>query len=204
MLRFLAQLISVVCHPLFVPLYAVLILLKADPFLFGVPFSYDFIFILRTVLLNAIFFPLVAVVLMRSLNFIESYELPDRQQRIFVYIPTIIFYGWTYTVFLKSEYHEALGDIMLGASLAVSAALVINALYAKISMHTLGMGGLMAIALFVSRNMAKFDMSGVLMLVVLAAGAVGTARLLLQSHTYAEVYYGYMIGFLCMALPLIF
>lgn len=204
MLRFLAQFISVVCHPLFVPLYAILILLNADPFLFGEPLSYDFMFILRTVVLNALFFPLITVMLMRGLNFIDSYEIPDRRQRILVYIPTIIFYSWTYTVFLKSEYHVAVGNIMLGATLAVSLALVINALYAKISMHTLGMGGLMAVALFVSRNIAKFDLSGTLMLVILVAGAVGTARLLLRSHTYAEVYYGYITGFLSMAIPFIF
>lgn len=197
---FLARLVSVIFHPLFVPLYAVLYLFAGNPFLFGSEIG----FAVRTIILNCIFFPLIAVLLMKALGIIESLELPSRQDRILAYIPVCVCLIWACTVLYKEAHIEALSDVMIGVCIALSIAFVVNSVYAKISMHTLGMGGLVAIALFSTQNIAIADTSYWLMAIILLAGMVGTARLLLKAHTLPEIYYGYFFGFMSCAFPLIF
>ena len=91
---------------------------------------------------------------------------------------------------------------MLGASISVSLALVIHSVYQRVSWHSLGMGGLVAIALHAAQTIARTDMSLGLAAIILAAGLTGTARLWLGKHTPYEVGRGYLFGFLCMTIAL--
>jgi len=75
--------------------------------------------------------------------------------------------------------------------------LVVTSVFSKISLHTIGMGGLFAIALF-SVNIAVKDVSLILFLTIFIAGLVGTARMYLDAHNLKEVYNGYLVGFLSM------
>lgn len=202
-MRLFFQICSIILHPIFVPLYAVMLLQYANPYMFGVQGTYDYKFILGTVLFNAMFFPLVTMLLMKALGFIDSFELRDRKERIFVLIAACVFYIWTFNVFIRTEYNEVLSDLMLGASIGVSLALVIHAIYQRISWHTLGMGGLVAISIYTARILALTDILPFVALIILGAGLAGTARLGLQAHTPQEIWKGYMYGFLCMAFPLL-
>jgi hypothetical protein len=203
-MRLFFQICSVILHPVFVPLYAVLLLQYANPYKFGIWGTYDYAFILGTILFNAIFFPLVATLLMKALGFIDSLELRERQERIFVLIATCVFYIWTVNVFIRTEYDSILTDLMVGATISVSLALVVHSLYKRISWHTLGMGGLVAISIYIARMLALTDVLPYIALIILAAGLAGTARLGLGAHSPQEVWKGYMYGFLCMSLPLLF
>lgn len=170
--------------------------------MFGFPYSTDQVFILRTILLNAVFFPLITLSLMKALGFIESYQLPDRQQRILVLIAVCVYYIWAFTVFLRTEYHEVLSDLMLGASIGVSLALVVDSVYERISWHTLGMGGLVAISIYTARELSITNILPHVGIIVICAGLAGTARLWLGVHTPQNIWKGYVYGFLCMAIPL--
>ena len=139
---------------------------------------------------------------MRGLGFVKNLEIIDRNERIMLYIPTMVFFFWTYQV-LNKEYHEFLSDVLLGAFLGVAVAFVINAVKDKISAHAIGMGGLFSIAVFASK-LAVYNIAPIIMGVIVLAGIVGTSRLVLNAHTNREVYSGYLVGFLCMSLALIF
>ena len=73
-MRSIAQLLSVVFHPIFVPTYATLLLVWCNPFLFGYILDADSLTILLTVVLYSIVYPLITITLMRMLNFIDSYD----------------------------------------------------------------------------------------------------------------------------------
>jgi len=141
--------------------------------------------------------------LMRLLDFIDNYQLHDRKNRILVFIPTSFFFWWTFMVFLKSDYPEVLSDVMLGATISVCIALLITSVFSKISLHTIGMGGLFAIVLF-SVNIAVKDISLVLFATIFFAGLVGTSRMYLKAHNLQEVYNGYLVGFLSMFFAFVF
>ncbi len=202
-MNFIAQLVSLVFHPLFVPTYSMLFLLWGNPYQFGRLDSYEGLFVLQTVISYSILYPLFVVVLMRLLDFIDNYQLRDRKNRILVFIPTSFFFWWTFIVFLKSDYPEILSDIMLGATISICIALLVTAVFSKISLHTIGMGGLFAIVLF-SVNIAVKDVSLFLFATIFVAGLVGTCRMYLKAHNLQEVYNGYLVGFLSMFFALVF
>ena len=206
----IARFLSFVFHPLFLPTYAILMLLWVSPAYFG-PLSTspaflqtDSFFILRTVLMYSVLYPLFVLVLMKLLGFVDSYEVQDLKQRIVVYIATSFFFTWTYIVFVKSAYPNVLSDIMLGATALLCIAIFFGMLRDKISVHAMGMGAILAIALFVAAKYADYDMTYIIYAVVLIGGLVSSSRLLLKAHQPVEVYNGYLTGFLVQALILIF
>lgn len=200
-MKILAQFFSHLFHPIFIPAYAIYFLVfTCAPAL--LQDSTEVLPLFLNVLINAVFFPLITVILLRALNFIKSIDVAERSERIMVYIPTMMFLFWAYQV-LNKEFHPIFGDVMLGAFLALAVAFVAIAIEDKISAHTIGMGGLFAIVLIATRY-ATVDLSVYLFLTIFIAGAVGTSRLILEAHTHREVYKGYLVGFLCMALALIF
>lgn len=202
-MHYIAQFLSVVFHPVFVPTYAIAFLLYTNPHIFGPWGTPEIIRILLIAILNTIFFPLFAIFLMRQLGFIESFQMKERQQRILVFIPTLVFWTHTFITFSKLDNTPILPDIILGSVIGLSVALVISAVFSKISLHAIGMGGLMATVLLAA-HATYYDLTFHLCGIIILAGLVGSARLALQAHTTREVYNGYMVGFLCMALPLIF
>ena len=84
---------------------------------------------------------------------------------------------------------------MFGVFISSSAALIAN-IYFKISMHAIGMGGLVGIA-FVIMQQNTMLMTWPLSAALLIAGLVCTSRLLISDHTQKEIYAGLLVGFIC-------
>jgi hypothetical protein len=189
----IAKLISVLFHPLFVPIYFVWFLLFVHPLAF-IGFSAMQKFqTLVIVGINLTIFPLVSVLLLKALGFIESIYLKTQKDRIIPYIACGIFFFWAFTVFKEqTKYPIVLVVFILGIFLASSAALLAN-IYFKVSMHAIGMGGLLGIfaILFYNNNLS---MAWPLALVLIISGMVCTARLLFNTHTPKDIYVGLLIG----------
>jgi hypothetical protein len=194
-LRWPAQLLSYLLHPIFIPLYVMLFLLFLHPSYFA-GFSegmkWRSVFILVQ---NAIFYPLFCILLLKGVGFIDSIFLKNQKDRIIPYIAVGIFFFWTYTVFKEQPiYPSVLPAFILGIFLASSAALIAN-IYFKISMHAIGMGGWVGIFLIIA-NTGSMLMSWPLAAVLLLTGLVCTARLIVSDHTPKEIYVGLLVGIL--------
>ncbi len=209
MLRFLAHFFSIICHPIFILTYMLLLLLMINPYEFGVNSIGQNKFLILMVFSSTVFIPGAAILMMRPLGLIESLRLEDRQERIGPYIITGIFYLWIFRNLLgQTNIPVLFKSFVLGATIGLFLAFFIN-LFSKISMHTVGMGGLLAMTLLVMGQassshfwfqlpFAQFEMSltSLLMTVILLSGIVGTARLLLRAHDPQEIYGGYLVGLL--------
>jgi hypothetical protein len=189
----ISKLISVLFHPLFVPIYFVWFLLFIHPLAFIGFSSVQKFQTLVIVCINLTIFPLVSVLLLKALGFIDSIYLKTQKDRIIPYIACGIFFFWAFTVFKEqTKYPIILVVFILGIFLASSAALLAN-IYFKVSMHAIGMGGLLGIfaILFYNNNLS---MAWPLALVLIVSGMVCTARLLLNTHTPKDIYVGLLIG----------
>ncbi len=191
----MARLFTYVFHPLLVPSMCVAFLMYTNPYRFVNESGTLMLFMV----INTVFFPVVCLSLMRLLGFIDSFDVKDRRKRVLPYMAVSFFFIWSYFA-LRTEFrHEILSDIMLGASIAVNVSLFINVLFYKISLHTVGMGGMVALLVFsIMARIPMYDTSLFLFAGILAAGAVGTSRLLLNAHTTREIFGGYSVGFFCM------
>lgn len=194
---------SYIFHPIFVPVYAIWFLVYIHPSAFSGFSEPQKRQVILITLLNLVFFPLLSVVLLKAVGFIDSILLRSRKDRIIPYIVSGIFFFWVYLVFKQqSQYPLLLTAFVLGIFLASSAALLCN-IYFKISMHAIGMGGWLGFFLVIS-NTQTMLMTWPICLVLLIAGLVCAARLLPGSHKPFDIYAGLLVGLLAQFTAAIF
>jgi hypothetical protein len=203
-IRGLAHFFSYVFHPLFIPFYAICFLIFIHPSYFSGFGQYEKYRLLFTAILNTIFFPAFAVLLMKGLGFIKSVFLHTPQDRIGPYLSSMIFYFWTAWVFFKTDMQLALilPSFMTGVFLTTVAGLLSN-IYFKISMHAMGMGGLLGLFLIIMLYNTML-MTWPLCIAILITGLVCTSRLIVSNHTPKEIYWALFIGLFCQLAAAVF
>jgi hypothetical protein len=203
-IRIFAHFFSYVFHPLFIPLYAVAFLVFVHPSYFSGFSLYEKYKILFTTILNSVFFPAFSILLMKGLGFIKSIFLKTQQDRIGPYLSSMIFYFWTAWVFFKFEPRLALilPSFMTGVFITTVVALLSN-IYFKISMHALGMGGLLGLFLIIFSHNTML-MTWPLAIALLITGLVCTSRLIVSDHSSKEIYLGLFFGLLCQVAAAFF
>ena len=106
MKKLLAQIISIVFQPLFMPLYGTVYLIYSNPYLF--PDKYENYQNILRIALNTFFFPAIVVILLAApaIKFVKNINLRNRQERTIPYIATMMFYIWTFYVFLQNDFNS--------------------------------------------------------------------------------------------------
>jgi hypothetical protein len=194
--RFFAHLFSYVFHPLFIPLYVTFFLTFVHTTYFVGYSTGDKIRQLIIVALNMIFYPLITVLLLKGLGFISSVFLKTQRDRIIPYIASGIFFFWTYLVFRNQpEIPTILTSFTFAVFISSSAALMAN-IYFKISMHAIGMGGVLGL-FFVILQQNNMLMTVPLSIAFLLTGLVCTSRLIVSDHSPKEIYTGLALGIVC-------
>lgn len=209
-MRVIAKFFSFVFHPLILMTYLLVLLLVVNPYVFGVNNIRAQTLLILLTFISTFLLPLISISMMKGLGMIASFKMEDPTDRIGPFIVTGIFYMWMYINFKNNaQIPPILTSLLLGATIGLFMAFFIN-IFVKISIHTVGMGGMVAA---VALLMKAFDfetfsihlsplgniemsLNALLMITVLLAGIVGTSRLILQAHRPPEVYMGYAVGIL--------
>jgi hypothetical protein len=189
-----AKLVSVVFHPLFIPVYIAWFLIQVvQVFPAAQPFDRTLL-LLRFVVMYSVF-PLVTILLLRGLGFIKNIYLRTQKERIIPYVACGLYYFWMWYVLRNQpQTPKQLVLFTLAIFVASSAGLMLNS-YFKISMHALAAG--VAVAFMVLMGFLSFtDYGFYISLTLLAAGIVCTARLVNNDHNPFEVYAGLVVGIL--------
>ena len=193
MLRFTFSLFSYVFHPLFIPAYTTLFLLYIHPSYFTGYDTFNKSWLPIRVLYGSVFLPAFTVFLLKQLKFIDSVFLKTQKDRIIPYVACGIYFFWLYLVCRNdSNLPTIMTSFMLGVFLAASAALIAN-IYFKISMHAIGMGGILGLFLLIMQQNTML-MTWPLCLAFLTAGIVCTSRMIVSDHRPKEVYTGLILG----------
>lgn len=201
-MRVAAQIISILFHPLLLPTYTFMYVMYINPYIVGGWASPQMKIAILQVFINSFIFPVLVMVLLKGLGFVDNLELKTREERFVPFIATMIFYVWTYFVFRRSGLPEIFSDIILAATMAIVLAFLTTILYHKISLHAIGMGLVFAFCIN-TFAMSSLNLLPLVFLVVLLSGVVGTARLILQAHQPRELYVGFAVGLLCMNFALL-
>lgn len=198
-LNILAQFFSYVFHPIFIPVYVTWFLTYIHPGYFAGFNTQQKTWIIVRVAYSMVFFPFITVLLLKGLGFSKSIFLKTQQERIIPYIACGIFFFWVYLVFRNQpEIPKILTAFTFGVFLSSSAALLFN-IRMKISMHAIGMGGLIGIFLLVMLYNTML-MGAPLSIALLIAGIVCTSRMIVSDHTQSEIYVGFFVGFICQLI----
>jgi hypothetical protein len=119
-MRLIAQLASIIFHPLLLTSYAAAILIVANPDTFKfLDVNPDML--LFRVVLNTVLLPAISLLLLRGLGFISSITLYDRMDRTIPYVAGMFFYAWTtVSFFMDQGIPDSLRGLLLVTSLGLS------------------------------------------------------------------------------------
>src|SRR5262245_30671348 len=98
-----AKIISFVFHPLFIPLYLAYFIIEINTYQLAGLDDWSRLARLLQVFVNCTFLPLVSVLLIKALKFIDSVYLKTQRDRIIPYIISMIFYFWNWYAFKNNH-----------------------------------------------------------------------------------------------------
>lgn len=191
-----ARIMSMVFTPFYLPLVG-LVALFIFSYMSLLPMAYK-IPTLLTVYIFTILLPSLLIHLYRKLQGWTSKELGRKERRLVPYIISILCY---FGCFFLMEYRNTprVISIILVAALVIQMACAFINIWWKISTHTAAIGGV-AGALVIYSIAFAFNPIWWLSFVLLLAGMVGTARMILRQHTLSQVVAGFFVGFACAIL----
>jgi hypothetical protein len=189
----IAQVISVVFYPLFVPTYAFAILLTMPAYFSAVMPAQAKWLVIGLIFITTCVLPTLIFYLMIKTGIITTKWLSKREDRTLPYIVSIIFFYLAYYMLKRLQISAVYYYFMIGATFLNIIVMGINFLW-KISSHTASIGALAGMLVGISYFLGT-SYFGLIALTILAAGIVGFARLKLQAHTPAQIYTGFLLGF---------
>lgn len=193
----IAKTVSVVFHPLFMPIYGIIIILSA-PTLFGyLPGSIKKL-ILLIVLINNVLLPLSLMPYLRYRNYITSWTIENRRERMIPMFIASILYAATSYIIIRYPVPVFIKTFILGIFI-ISLLLTALNMWWKISLHSAAAGAIAALVLVLSFKMNS-PLLWPLMLVIVSAGLVLSSRLKLNAHSPAEVWSGFFLGYFGLGL----
>lgn len=191
-----ARAISILLHPLWMPAITLALCFGTDPRL-----TFAFAPSGRWLLLGTVFvmtglFPLTSALMMLRNGLISSLDMPYRRERIPAYFMALIYYALCYYLMWRVPNDDLTMSVLFGSVLALLTTLLITLRW-KISAHMVGAGGVIGGLLAVMLLHGAAD-HFVLLAAFLAAGLLGSARLLVSDHTPAQIYAGALLGCGCV------
>jgi hypothetical protein len=144
--------------------------------------------------LFTIVLPILTAIILKQLRVIDSIYMKTTEERKWPFVFTLVWYYMAFQLLAKLYIPQSFLLLMLGAISAIGLSLIITLRW-KVSIHMLGIGGLIGAIIGMSHRF-QFDHSNLIMLLLIFAGLIGFARLKTHSHNYRQVYVGFLLGFL--------
>ncbi len=195
-----AKAFSVLFHPIFIPLYGLLLIYNIPTLLSFMPRELKKV-ILVLVVADNILLPLSIVTLLYSRGTLKTIEAKERNERVLLLAFCLLMYCITAFMLLKMPVASLFKAYFLSVAIVTLASLIISIFY-RISLHSVGIGGLIAlmVCLIMIFNVVSMVYIAVLLLV---SGAVLSSRLFLEEHKPAEVWLGLLTGTVVTGLSLL-
>jgi len=189
-----ALLISVITHPLFVPVAGFIMLNHYNTVSYEGRSLY---LLLLVIIITTVALPSYFIFALKRGGHISGYELDSLKDRR---IPLIFVSGillFNYFLIVRSQLPHPFPLYFLCVSFTSLAAMCISLFY-KISLHAIGIGFLTGLAPVFS-VIGSSDMRWYLIMFLLGGGIVSLSRIVLGAHTRAQIYWGFLLGVLCAA-----
>lgn len=201
--RLAAKIISYIFHPVFVPLYIVLFMVYLHPWIFA---GFSDMDKTRTVMMAALmftFFPIVTVLLLKALKFINTFHLTTQKDRIIPLVACGIWYFWIWYVWRNlPDYPKPAIQLALAIWISASLGLMANIIM-KVSLHAISMGVMLTFILLLAFSQ-PLNFGIYISVTLLITGAVCTSRFIVSDHFPKEIYGGLFVGIISMLAASLF
>jgi hypothetical protein len=192
-----AKVISTAFNPLLMPTYALIILFATNTYFSLLPFEAKKAIFLTT-FISTCLLPLAFIPLFIYQNLIKNIEMQNKKERLVPFSVITILYFLSYFLMNQMGVPPTILKIILAGGI-LTLLIVLITIWWKISVHMAGIGALSA-AVFSFAIILKADFTMFLLISLFIAGILGTARMVLKSHSPSEVYTGFGLGALVLGL----
>lgn len=193
---FTARIMSMIFTPFYLPIVG-LIALFIFSYMSLLPMMYKLVMLAMVYLLSVVA-PSLLIHLYRLCQGWTSHELGRKERRLVPYIISIVCY---FACFFWMEYRNTprVISIIVVVALTIQMICALINIWWKISTHTAAIGGVAGG--LISYSIAfSFNPLWWLCFVLILAGAVGTARMILRQHSLSQVVGGFLVGAACAIL----
>ena len=186
----LSKLISIILHPIFMPLLALHLTLLVLPSL-AFTLSQSLLLIYSILIFSTILLPLVSVFWLIQTGKVGSLEMNNHKERSWPLFKTAIWMSIGYYLLQKLLlYTPILKAELLGAILIVLLSAIISKFW-KISLHLLAIGGLVGV--FIALQIIYGNFLYLILLFIFLSGVLGFARIKQKAHNSAQIYVGFLL-----------
>lgn len=187
----LANFFSIITHPILLPTWLLLIIIEIGLFkTLSINAS------MCIIIVSAITFviPTIIILFLKKFKVIKTLTMERRDDRV---IPILIMATSLYITsrFFNGIYVLGIYNFYLICSTLLCMIVFWVNLFWKISLHSIGWGGFVGILFIYTTILAEIFLPYFIISIVIA-GMVCSARLYLKSHDSAQIYVGFITGFL--------
>lgn len=195
MIKKTAQFISVLFHPLWVPLIGLYFLFKL-PIFINYRLNEEYLYFIYIIfILNLVLAPLFISLYLKRQKIIKSLEMNEVKERSIPYLVSILFYIFTYFLLSKISFPSFYLSLFKAATITILLLFIFSLLKMKFSAHLAALGGFLGM-LFLVNLYFKMDTNLLIAFTLIITGLVASARLALNAHGFKELFFGFLIGFL--------
>ncbi|WP_085537489.1 hypothetical protein [Massilibacteroides vaginae] len=192
-MKIVANIVSVLFHPLLMVTYGMILTLLYT-YLAIYPTNLKLIIVGGAFVCTAVI-PGLFILLLKFSGSISDLELTDRRERVLPFL-IMIFSVMIFIFFIRRmQVPFWLTGLLVGSALCLLLTMVIN-FYWKISVHGIGIGCLIGAVMGIAR-IHMMNAYWLFIVLILAAGLVASARIMLNKHTPMQMYSGICLGFIC-------
>jgi len=142
-LQSIANLLSYVLHPVFMPLLITFVMYKLAPASFAGYTQKQIGLWFASIGFTMVFFPLFTMLLLKGLGFLKSFKMESTKDRIVPLMATMIFYFWASHVFNNIPSPNLIKILLMGCFWGTIVLFMLN-IFVKVSLHTSAAGGAVA------------------------------------------------------------
>jgi hypothetical protein len=196
----LARVISFVFHPLLMPTLGLLLLLNSGTYLalLNPAAKRAILFVMA---LGTLIFPLMMIPILYYRKLLTGLQQSTREERLIPQLVILILYIITFVYFARLPLSRVIHAYALATALTLSGVIILS-IWFKICLHSAALGGLAGLIIALI-YLYQTPLELILIMVFLAGGLTASSRLATGVQRPAEVYGGYLLGFVVLLLTLL-
>ncbi len=188
----LAKIISVLFHPIIMPFIGSAIIVNSGMFLIMLS-SHQKNILYTQILLLSLVLPLSIISPLVFFRKITDLSLNERRRRVLPMFITVICFYISYRIIPASTSFYIVKSFLLAATLNVMTLMFVSFFW-KISLHMAGIGGLIALTIFLDFTF-HINLFYLILSQLLLSGIIAAARLYSNAHKPSEIVVGFLVGF---------
>ncbi len=192
-MKFVAQFYSLIFHPLFIPIYSLIVLFNLPIIQIQRFNSIFYLVVIGLIMINNVILPIITFYMLKKQGRINSLLMKTAAERQLPYYILAAFYLITTFMLIRTNYIAPMIVLIpMAAAGSIFAMIPINK-HIKISAHMTAIGSAVAY-LFVLHFHLHTNLIIPISFTILTAGIIASSRLYLKDHTTLEIYSGFFVG----------